>query len=319
MILSFAPMEGVTSAVFRRVHRRYFPEADLYYSPFIAPDSRGEFKTSRLRDLLGENNEGVPLVPQILAGRPEAFLGAARRLAELGYDRVDLNLGCPSATVVSKHKGSGLLGEPEQLDALLADIFSRTPVSVSIKTRLGFSSTDEIDDLMEIFNRYPITCLTVHARCREGFYKSPVDLDAFSRAFASAKIPVVYNGNIFTPRDYQAVTERFPSLNSVMIGRGAAADPALFRTIRGGPLLCIEELKTYHRALIDELLSSGLSEHFTTARMKELWFYLRALFPEEDRAYKAIVKSRNLSELVSSAERLFSSGQFDPSLGFPGG
>ena len=177
MFLSFAPMEGVTSAAFRRVHRRFFPEADRYYSPFIAPDIRGEFKASRLRDVLGENNEGLALVPQILTNSAEAFLGTARRLHDLGYGQVDLNLGCPSATVVSKHKGAGLLCDPSALDALLADIFSRTPVAVSVKTRLGFSSTEEIDALMEIFDRYPICELTVHARCREGFYRSPVDLE----------------------------------------------------------------------------------------------------------------------------------------------
>ena len=167
MFLSFAPMEGVTSAAFRRVHRRFFPEADRYYSPFIAPDIRGEFKASRLRDVLGENNEGLALVPQILTNSAEAFLGTARRLHDLGYGQVDLNLGCPSATVVSTHKGAGLLCDPSALDALLADIFSRTPVAVSVKTRLGFSSTEEIDALMEIFDRYPICELTVHARCRE--------------------------------------------------------------------------------------------------------------------------------------------------------
>ncbi len=318
MILSFAPMEGVTSAVFRRVHRRLFPEADRYYSPFIAPDGRGEFKTSRLRDVLGENNEGVPLVPQILAGRAEAFLGAARRLADLGYEQVDLNLGCPSATVVSKHKGAGLLRERDALDALLADIFSRCPAAVSVKTRLGFSSPEEIDALMEIYDRYPIRELTIHARCRQGFYKSPPDPEAFGRALARAKMPVFYNGNVFTSGDCRDILARFPAVSGVMLGRGAAANPALFRVIRGGEPLRIGELRDYHAALIDELLASGLAPAFAAARMKELWFYLRALFPDEERAYKALVKSRDLLELVRCANELFSNGRFDPGAGFQG-
>ena len=318
MILSFAPMEGVTSAVYRRVHRRCFPQADLYYSPFIAPDARGEFKSSHLRGLLGENNEGVPLVPQILAGGADAFLGAARRLAELGYEEVNLNLGCPSATVVAKHKGAGLLRERDALDALLADIFSRSPIAVSVKTRLGFSSTEEIDALMEIYARYPIRELIIHARCREGFYQSPVDLDAFSRALARAEFPVVYNGNIFTLEDHRRLVGRFPQLRGVMIGRGAAANPALFRQIRGGEALRREELRAFHDALLDELRASGLSPHFTASRMKELWYYLRALFPGEDRLCRALFKSRDLAALVSCAEALFSSGRFDPDIGFPG-
>ena len=316
MFLSFAPMEGVTSAAFRRVHRRFFPEADRYYSPFIAPDIRGEFKASRLRDVLGENNEGLALVPQILTNSAEAFLGTARRLHDLGYGQVDLNLGCPSATVVSKHKGAGLLCDPSALDALLADIFSRTPVAVSVKTRLGFSSTEEIDALMEIFDRYPICELTVHARCREGFYRSPVDLEAFSRALAHANMPVIYNGNVFTPEDHRRITERFGAVSGVMLGRGAAANPALFRMIRGGEALRIGEIREFHASLVDEFLSSGLSPGFAAARMKELWFYLRALFPDEDRPCKALFKSRDLNGLVSCAEALFANGRFDPCTGF---
>ena len=85
MILSFAPMEGVTGHVFRRVHRAFFPQADKYYAPFIAPDSKGDFKISRLRDILPENNGTLCLVPQVLANNAEAFLRVARQLDDLGY------------------------------------------------------------------------------------------------------------------------------------------------------------------------------------------------------------------------------------------
>ena len=218
MILSFAPMEGVTSPVFRRVHARLFPGADKYYTPFIAPDRSGDFKNTLLRGMLPENNVGVPLVPQILANDAEAFLHVARQAADLGYREVNLNLGCPSATVVAKHKGSGLLRDPAALDAFLADLFSRVPLAVSIKSRLGFSSTEEIDALMEIYRRYPIHELILHARCREGFYKSEPDYDAFSRALAAAPFPVVYNGNVFTPADYRELCRRFPDLDALMPG-----------------------------------------------------------------------------------------------------
>lgn len=316
MILSFAPMEGLTSAVYRRTHRALFPQADLYYSPFIAPDGRGEFKSSRLRDILGENNSGVPLVPQLLASQAEAFLGAARRIAELGYEEVNLNLGCPSATVVSKHKGAGMLRDPAQLDGFLADVFSRTPLAVSVKSRLGFSSPDEIDALMEIFNRYPIRELILHARHREGYYRSPVALEAFSRALERANMPVVYNGSIFTGADYRRVREGFPSLSGVMLGRGAIANPALFRTLRGGEELRLAELCAFHAALVEGYLSSGLSASFTCAKMKELWFYLRTLFPDSERPYKALTKARDLPQLVSCAETLFSVCEFAPERGF---
>lgn len=316
MILSFAPMEGVTGHVFRRVHRAHFPQADKYYAPFIAPDSKGDFKISRLRDILPENNSTLCLVPQVLANHAEAFLHVARQLADLGYEEVNLNLGCPSATVVSKHKGAAMLGERDALDAFLADVYARTPIAVSVKTRLGFSSTDEIGALMEIFTRYPIHELIVHARDRAGMYRSRPDWDAFSKTLAPGRFPVIYNGNIFTAADHRAVTECFPSLAGVMLGRGAAANPALFRTIRGGEELSPGELRAFHDDLIEAHLSSGLSAPFTTAKMKEYWFYLHTLFPDCARPYKALTKARDLPQLRSCADALFTNCELDASRGF---
>ena len=128
MVLSFAPMEGVTGAAFRRVHRRLFAGADRYCAPFLAPDAQGRCKQSHWRALLPEANAGLTLLPQILTNSPEAFLCAARALAEIGYHEVNLNAGCPSGTVVSKHKGAGMLGDPAALDRFLEAVFAQTPV-----------------------------------------------------------------------------------------------------------------------------------------------------------------------------------------------
>ena len=316
MILSFAPMEGVTGHVFRRVHRAFFPQADKYYAPFIAPDSKGDFKISRLRDILPENNGTLCLVPQVLANNAEAFLRVARQLDDLGYREVNLNLGCPSATVVAKHKGSAMLSDRDALDAFLADVYSRSPIAVSVKTRLGFASTDEIGGLMEIFSRYPIHELTVHARDRAGMYRSAPDWDAFSRTLAGGRFPVIYNGNVFSVSDYRAVTERFPSLSGVMLGRGAAANPALFRAIRGGKELGTDELIAFHDELIEAHLASGLTPYFTTAKMKEYWFYLHTLFPDCAKSYKLLTKARDLTQLKSCAHALMGNCALDASRGF---
>ena len=316
MTLSFAPMEGVTGYVFRRVHHAFFPQADKYYAPFIAPDSKGEFKISRLRDILPENNDTIALVPQVLANDAEAFLHVARQLADMGYAEVNLNIGCPSATVVSKHKGAAMLREPETLDAFLADVFSRAPIAVSVKTRLGFASTAEFETLMPIFARYPICELIVHARDRAGMYRSAPDLDAFSAALRQARFPVVYNGNVFSADDFRAVSGRFATLGGVMLGRGAAANPALFRTIRGGDKLSLGELRDFHSALIEAHLASGLSPAFTAGKMKELWFYLHCLFPDCARPYKALNKARDLPSLRTCASSLMASCAFEPARGF---
>ena len=237
MELSFAPMEGITGSIYRRVHARFFPGANVYYAPFIAPDGTGRFKGSALRELLAENNEGVKLIPQLLVNAPEPFLAAAEALGDLGYEEINLNIGCPSGTVVAKHKGAGMLGDLESLERCLDEIFTRCPQRISVKTRLGLGSTGEFPAVLSLFRRYPLARLIVHARDRAGMYQSRPDLDAFAPALDDSPFPVIYNGNIFSVRDYEAIVRQFPALSGVMLGRGAAADPALFRRINGGSAL----------------------------------------------------------------------------------
>ena len=231
MVFSFAPMEGVTSHSYRRVHAEMFPGVSRYYSPFIAPDGSGKYKASHLRDILPENNAGLDLVPQILCNRPEAFLAVARELAAMGYREVNLNAGCPSGTVVPKHKGAGMLADLRSLDDFLAEVFSRCELRVSVKTRMGLASTEEFPAILEIYNKYPLSELIIHARDREGMYKSTPDLKGFAAAFRQSRAPVCYNGNIFSPAAIDAAVQAVPGLERVMIGRGAAANPALFRHV----------------------------------------------------------------------------------------
>lgn len=317
MKLYFAPMEGVTGCVFRSVHNRIFGGADKYFSPFIAPDGDGRFKASRLRDVLPENNRGLRLVPQVLANNAASFLAAARELADLGYEEINLNLGCPSATVVSKHKGAGMLADPGALDGFLSDVFAHAPVAVSVKTRLGLRSSAEFGAILAVYEKYPISELIVHARDREGFYKSQPDLDAFALALAS-RGDAIYNGNVFTRADYDAAVGRFPALGGVMLGRGAAADPALFRRISGGAGATVPELEEYHAALIDGYLSAGLSSQFACARMKELWFYMFEMFDYDRAQYKALMRSHDLGQLRESAQSVFSQCPLLPDSAFCG-
>lgn len=316
MILSFAPMEGVTGAAFRRVHRRLFPEADRYYAPFLAPDAQGRCRQSHWRALLPEANASVPLVPQILTNSAPAFLAAARALAELGYTEVDLNAGCPSGTVVGKHKGAGMLGDPAALDAFLDEVFQSAPVAVSVKTRLGLHSISEFPALLAVYRRYPLAELIVHARDRDGMYHSVCDRAAFAEALEGAPWPVCYNGDVFSTADDRVLRGDFPTLERVMLGRGAVSDPALFREIGGGAPLDREELRAFHDVLLEEFLQEGLPPVFIPPRMKELWFYWACLFPGAEKQLKAMKKSRDLPAYRSAAAAIFDSAAFDSSARF---
>lgn len=317
MNFEFAPMEGVTGYIYRHTHARFFPGVPRYYAPFIAPDGQGRFKAGSLRDVLPENNEGLSLVPQILCSSAAAFLSVAQELAALGYDEVNLNAGCPSATVVPKHKGSGMLSDPDKLDAFLREVFSRAPVKISVKTRLGLESGEEFPRLMEVYRRYPLSRLIIHARPRSGFYKSEPELATFAGAFeGGAPFPISYNGDIFCPADLHRVSEAAPGLEEIMLGRGAAANPALFRVLGGGAALEKEELREFHAALVSGMKDAGISEHHILSRMKELWFYMLHMFPGSAREAKALNKARTMPDYLSAVSALFSSGYFDPNAVF---
>ena len=316
MDLSFAPMEGITSCLFRRTHAACFPGADRYFAPFLAPDGSGRCRDGAWRDLRPENNpDGLP-VPQILCNRADAFLTVARELAAMGYEEVDLNAGCPSSTVVPKHKGAGMLLDLRSLDDFLADVFSRCALRISIKTRLGLESSTEFPAILEIYRRYPLAELIIHARDRAGMYQSPPDIGAFAAAFSACPFPVCYNGSIVDRESLAAVVSAVPELDRVMLGRGAAADPALFRELRGGAPLEKKELQDFLKRYAAVLEASGIGGHYTLGRLKELWYYMGALFPEDARGLKRIRKAQSMDDYRAAVQLLFAGDGFRPGAHF---
>lgn len=312
MFLSFAPMEGVTGADYRRVHRRFFPGVDRYYAPFVSPDAAGKIKHRQLDALRAEAEDSAPPVPQILTNDAAAFTAVARQLAELGYTEVNLNLGCPSGTVTGKGKGAALLADRDALCRLLDGIFAAPPTAVSVKTRMGWASTEEFAALLELYGGYPLAELIVHARDRAGLYRSRPDIGGFEGALRVGSFPVCYNGDIFSPADLEGLRKALPDVGRVMLGRGAAADPALFRLLRGGEPLDARELRAFLDALWEEFLASGLPPVYALARMKELWYYLRWKFPGGEKLLKKLLKSRRAEDYSAALDALFDSGCFEP-------
>ena len=280
MTISFAPLEGITGWIYRSIHHTMFPGVDAYYTPFWAPTAASPLSGRGRNDVLPEHNTGVPLVPQLLTNRAEDFLAAAESLKDMGYQEVNLNLGCPSGTVVSKKKGSGFLGLPRQLEAFCDTVFARTPVRVSLKTRIGLEDPEEWPELLALFNRYPITSLIVHPRIRTDFYKAPVRMDAFAYAVDHTALPLCYNGDLNHPADCQALMRAFPSVSQLMLGRGLGANPALVRQLRGGPALRSQELRAFHDAILAAYQETLYGDPPVLGKMKELWTYWSHLFPQ---------------------------------------
>lgn len=304
----FAPMEGVTGRIYRRVHARFFPGVSRYYAPFFSPSRDHHFPLRGLTDLLPEENPGVDLVPQLLTNRAEDFIWAAASLMDRGYKEVDLNLGCPSGTVVAKRKGAGFLLLPQELDAFLEAVFSAPELrglSLSLKTRIGFADEGEWERLLGIYRQYPLSQLIVHPRLRSDFYTGPVRPAAFALALEGSPFPVTWNGDVFSPADLETLRARYPGLDRVMLGRGLAAEPGLAARLATGEVCSRETLHAFHEAVSEEYRSVLYGDTALCHRMKELWSYLILHFEGGEKHFKRLTKARRWEEFHLASEAIF--------------
>ena len=272
-----APLEGITGHIYRTTYAKYFGGIDKYFSPFISPNQKKICRTREKKDILPENNADLYLVPQIMTNQAEMFLQTVEYLQQFGYNEVNLNLGCPAATVVSRKKGSGFLTEPKKLESFLKEIYEGTNVKISIKTRIGYESAEEFPILLSIFNRFPINELIVHPRTREDFYQNTPDMQAFSYAMDHSKNVLCYNGDIFNKEDYKHLMARYPSLSSVMLGRGILQNPAVIASIKEENLPEKETIQEFVTELCERYREELYGERPVLFKMKELWHRRRYL------------------------------------------
>lgn len=303
MKLYFAPLEGITTYTYRQTHAEMFGGCDEYYAPFITPTENERISIKNLRDILPENNTVRPVV-QALANNSDALYEFTKRISELGYGEININCGCPSGTVVKKRRGSGILRDTDLLDRFLNGCFEKCEMPISVKTRTGYFSGEEMDGLLEIYNRYPLSMLIVHPRTRADMYNGAPDMAVFENVYNMTKHKLCYNGNICSADDYKRIAEKFPRLEGVMIGRGAIANPAIFREINGGSRITADELIEFSHRLIDRYLVLLNSDVYTLYKLKEIWIFVMQNFPAEKKLQKAIKKASRLSEFVAAIQEI---------------
>ncbi|MDO5293223.1 MAG: tRNA-dihydrouridine synthase family protein [bacterium] len=301
----FAPMEGVTKFVYRNALHAHFDGIDKYFAPFVVTNQSGKLKHRELQDILPENNQGITLIPQILSGNANDFVNTSKVIKELGYDEINLNLGCPSGTVVAKRKGSGMLIDVEELDRFLDHIFAAEVTKISIKTRLGIEDPEEFYKIMEVYNKYKISELIIHPRVQKDFYKNTPNLTVFRQALEMSKNPVCYNGDIFTPQDYQRFIKEFPSVDRVMLGRGIIANPGLINEIKTGKTMDKECLKAFHSELLREYKQLLSGDRNVLFKMKEVWFYLSHIFEDSEKLAKKIRKTEKMADYEAAVANIF--------------
>ena len=301
MKLYFAPMEGITDSIYRRVHHQYYPGIDRYYMPFFSPTMHRCLTRKEDRELPIADSVPFTAIPQVLTKNPEDFLWAAQQCADRGYSEVNLNVGCPSGTVVAKGKGAGMLADPESLDRFLEHIFSKTPIPVSVKTRVGLKEDEEFPHLLDIFNKFPICDLIIHPRVRTDFYQPPLRLSSFSYALENSKLPLCYNGDIDSMKTLKETQLRFPKVDAFMIGRGLVGDPGML-TPDGTNVKVLEQ---FHAHLLEEYSVCFGSARNAMFRMKENWHYLSDHFKGGEKLFKSLRKTTDLEEFQRLSTEIF--------------
>ena len=303
-----APMEGLTGYVYRNALHRCFHSIDRYFTPFLSTRGFGHRERS---DVLPAHNEGMDGVPQILTNQADVFLEIAKQLEDRGYQEVNLNLGCPSGTVVTKQKGAGFLSCPEELERFLDTVFSSCPLKISIKTRVGMCSLDEWERLLAIESSFPLTELIIHPRLRDEYYAGMPHIECFMQAQEQTELPLVYNGDINTLADYRALLSQCKKpVSAVMLGRGILKNPWLAGNLRGeqGPR------ETMLSEFLDEILEGYLremsGERDALFRMKELWSYLGQSFEDAQKYLKQIKKAKTADQYRTAVSGLLRDCRF---------
>ena len=329
----FAPLEGITGYIFRTTYEKYYGGIDKYFSPFVVTRDGGIMKNKELRDILPENNSGIALVPQILTNQAENFIQAASQMKDLGYEEVNLNLGCPSGTVVSKGRGAGFLANLLPLGRFLDEIFEKSPCQISIKTRIGVEDMEEFPEILKLYNQYPVKELIIHPRTRREFYRGTPHRDAFLYACRHSVNPLCYNGDVISVNELKMFCDRKtlrrgraesfseePAMEScsqessqetsicgsVMIGRGFLARPGFCgnacRKADDGDKAV---LKAFVGELLDRYREVMSGDIHALHKMKELWIYLAPHFTNYEKYLKRIKKTNKMGDYLGTVERIF--------------
>lgn len=304
--LTLAPLRGLTDAIYRNTAARHFKGFKGSIAPFLSTFQGTRVKSAKLQDLLPENNRDMPVIPQILGKHPDQFVVLADMLFDLGYKTINWNLGCPYPMVANKKRGSGLLPFPHEIDAFLKAI-QPMKGSLSIKTRIGRHTPDEIRPLLSIFNAFPLTELIIHPRLGIQMYKGTPDLDTFTYCLEHCQHPVTYNGDINSLADYRRLQARFPTIDSWMIGRGALANPLLAEQINNNPapINQVGRLQNFHDDLFNQYEGRLNGRGHLLGRMKGVWYYLKDRLLDPKKHLKKIQKTRTVANYQKITATLF--------------
>lgn len=285
LYIAFAPLQGYTDCVYRRAHWECVGGVDEYYTPFVRME-RGEIRRKDLRDTDPEVNRGIPTVPQVIARDGDEFARLCDALQEQGWNRIDLNMGCPFPMQVKSGRGSGLLQHPDCVKKIQKEMLCRPEVSFSVKMRTGQESLDEGIAVMPIVNEMPLLHITLHPRLGRQQYKGYPNQEAFVHFLEECKHPMVYNGDVSEIESWTDMVAN-SKIKGLMIGRGLLAQPWMLSNKEPD-----EGLKQMHAKVYQHAVTNLCGDSQILSRLHAFWEYLAI----NRKHKKAILKSSTLRQ-----------------------
>ena len=289
-----APLQGVTDNVWRMAQHSVFGGVDAYYAPFMRVE-HGEVRRKDLRDVDPQRNQGITLIPQILACQPDHALMMVDALQQMGYKRIDINLGCPFPPIALHRKGSGMLAYPELAEEMFKALATVEGVEYSVKMRIGWDKNDQWRDILPLLDIIRPANIAVHPRTGKQQYKGELDIEQFEALLAASPWPVIYNGSLRTVEDIEQTLQRYPTLAGVMVGNGLAANPGMF-----APDASPDDYRRFHDLLVEgytEQLNGGEAQ--LVRHLQDIW---QTFLPGTNhKLFKAIRKSHTLDQYENAA------------------
>ena len=305
MPIHFAPLQGYTDDVYRRIHHELMGGIQTYYTPFLRMEGGG-VRSKDMRDIRPEFNEGVPVVPQIIVKSMKEFDFLTGIVEEKGYTRVDINMGCPFPLQAKHGRGSGLLAHVDIIEEMAKAIAAKSQLKFSVKMRLGWENANEWRPVLDVLNSTPLEQITLHPRIGTQQYKGSVSMEAFEEFYKLCKHPLIYNGDVTSVDDIRKLEEMYPKLAGVMIGRGLLARPSLALEYASGVELSWEKRRSllldFHDRMKAHYETTANSETQVHSRLRLFWEYM-----EEElgrKAYKKIMKAGNLKNYLSAVREI---------------
>lgn len=305
MEIHFAPLQGYTDFEYRRIHARHCGGVDTYYTPFIRWE-KGGIREKDLKDIMPENNEGLHLVPQIICADTDEFNRLADTIQEHGYEEMDLNMGCPAPMQTKLMRGSGILPHPTRVSALLKEMERRPEVRFSAKMRLGLEGKEEWRELSGMLNSSCLKHLTVHPRIGKQMYKGEVDMDAFNEVYDSIHLPIIYNGDVTSMEQVSSLSERYPGLHGIMMGRGLLARPTMAKECLMGEEMPHEERMSILMQMHEDMLGYCTRKYKVDSQIllhiHSFWEYQESQL--ERKTWKKIMKAGNMKNYLEAIRKL---------------